>query len=344
MLIKAKDISNFRIYTLFKFLKLPVINFIMLFMVVASTRSFSQVSYPDRPIKLLVPLAAGGGGDLVARQLARALAPVIGQPVFVENRPGANGIIGSQLGANAAPDGYTIMLGSLGTHTVNESLYAKLPYSPSRDFIPVTLIATYNNVLVVPQSSQIKNLADLILKAKQNPGKLNYGITVIGNSSHLATEKFKSDAGIDVVGIPYDSTAKAIIDLNGGRLDFLIDTELTQHGSISSGKVRALVSTAAIRSPHYPDLLTLVESGFPNSDAVGWLGLFVQTGTPQNIIDKIFVAIQKTYQSPEVIKLKLSTPGLDLVNSKSQKEFADYVASERIRWAGVISTAKIKVD
>ena len=303
----------------------------------------AQATYPDRPIKLLVPLAAGGGGDIVARLIAKALAPAIGQPVFVENRPGANGIVGAQAGAAAAPDGYTIMLGSLGTHAVNESLYSKLAYNPARDFIPVTLIATYNNVVVVPADSPVRTLEELILLARRKPGALNYGITVIGNSAHLSSEKFKHDAGIDVVGIPYDSSVKAAIDLQAGRLDFLFDAVLTQHASITAGRVRPLATTAAKRSTEFPNLPTLAESGLPGTDVVGWLGLFVQAGTPKPVIDRIFAAMQKAFDSPDIRNAR-GSPGTDLVLSASPEEFTEYVAAERTRWAKVIQTARIKID
>jgi tripartite-type tricarboxylate transporter receptor subunit TctC len=308
--------------------------------VVAGTAN-AQSEYPERPIKLLVPLAAGGGGDIVARVVAKALAPAIGQPVFVENRPGANGIIGAQAGAAAAPDGYTIMLGSLGTHAVNESLYSKLPYSPTRDFIPVTLIALYDNVVVVPASSPVKNVGELVQLARQKPGALNYGITVLGNSAHLASEQFKHAANIDVVGVPYDSSAKAAIDLLGGRLDYLFDAVLTQAGSISEGKVRPLATTSAKRSPDLPNVPTLSELGYA-VNSVGWLGLFVQAGTPQPIIDRIYSALRKAYDSPDIKGAKRT--GLDLVLSASPHEFADYVARERVTWAKVIKQSKIKLD
>jgi tripartite-type tricarboxylate transporter receptor subunit TctC len=302
----------------------------------------AHAQYPERPIKLLVPLAAGGGGDIVARLVAKALASAIGQPVFVENRPGANGIVGAQAGANAAPDGYTMMLGSLGTHAVNESLYSKLPYNPGRDFIPVTLIALYDNVVVVPAASTVTTLDELVQLARRKPGALNYGITVLGNSAHLASEQFKHTAKIDAVGVPYDSSAKAAIDLQGGRLDFLFDTVLTQYGPISTGKVRPLATTSSKRSPDLPNVPTLTESGYP-ANSVGWLGLFVQAGTPRPVIDKIFASLQKAYESPDIRNSK-NTPGLDVVLSSSPQEFADYVAQERVVWGKVIQASKIKID
>jgi tripartite-type tricarboxylate transporter receptor subunit TctC len=301
----------------------------------------AQGSYPDRPVKLLVPLAAGGGGDIVARLVAKVLAPALGQPVFVENKPGANGIVGAQAGAAAAPDGYTIMLGSLGTHAVNESLYSKLPYNPARDFIPVTMIALYDNVVVVPAASPVKTVDELVQLAKRKPGELNYGITVLGNSAHLAAEQFKHAAGINVVGVPYDSSAKAAIDLLGGRLDYLFDTVLTQAGPIREGKVRALGTTSLKRSPDLPNVPTLTEQGYA-VNSVGWLGLFVQAGTPKPVIDRIFAAMQKAWESPDIRASK--SAGIDLTLSGSPQEFADYVAQERVTWARVIKQSQIKID
>jgi tripartite-type tricarboxylate transporter receptor subunit TctC len=309
--------------------------------VLLASTAGAQAQYPDRPVKFLVPLAAGGGGDVVARLVAKAMAPALGQPVVVENRPGANGIVGTEVAARAAPDGYTLMLGSLGTHSVNPSLYTKLPYDPARDFIPVSLIALYDNVVVVPAASPIKTIDDLVQTARRKPGTLNYGITVIGNSAHLAAEQFKHETKIDVVGIPYDNAAKATIDLQAGRLDYLVDNVLVQHPHIASGKVRALATTATKRSPDLPNVPTLTEAGFP-SQAIGWLGLFVQAGTPQPVIDRLFAALKKAYESPEL--RARSTPGLDLSMSASPREFADYVAAERVRWAKVIQASKIKID
>lgn len=301
----------------------------------------AQTTYPDRPVKLLVPLAAGGGGDVVARLVAKALAPALGQPVVVENRPGANGIVGAQAGATAPPDGYTVMLGSLGTHAVNESLYSKLPYNPARDFIPVTLIALYDNVLVVPASSPVTSVDELLQLAKRKPDGLSYGITVIGNSAHLAGEQFKHAAGVSGVGVPYDSSAKAAVDLQGGRLDYMFDAVLTEVGPIAQGKVRGLATTSSRRSPDLPTLPTLQELGY-NVNSVGWLGLFVQTGTPKPVIDKIFAAMQKAWESPDIRSSK--SAGIELSLSASPQEFADYVAKERVTWAKVIQQSKIKID
>jgi tripartite-type tricarboxylate transporter receptor subunit TctC len=301
----------------------------------------AQAGYPDRPVKLLVPLAAGGGGDIVARLVAKALAPALGQAVVVENKPGANGIVGAQAGAAAAPDGYTLMLGSLGTHAVNESLYSKLPYNPAKDFIPVTLIALYDNVLVVPASSPFRTVDELVQAAKRKPGSLNYGITVIGNSAHLAAEQFKHAAGIDVVGVPYDSSAKAAVDLQGGRLDYMFDTVLTEVGPIGQGRVRGLATTSARRSPDLPAVPTLKELGY-DVNSVGWLGLFVQAGTPKPVIDRIFGAMQKAWESPDIRNSR--SPGIDLTLSASPQEFADYVAQERVTWAKVIQQSRIRID
>jgi tripartite-type tricarboxylate transporter receptor subunit TctC len=300
-------------------------------------------AYPAKPIRMLVPIAAGGGTDILARQLAAGLAPILKQSVFVENRAGANGVIGSQAAARAAPDGYTIFVGSSGTLGANEFLYPNLGFDPARDFVPITVVAVYNNVLIVPASSPIKTFGELIEQARRQPGKLNYGITVIGNSSHFAAEQWKRDAKLDVVGVPYNGAVPATVDLMGGRTQFMFDVIVGQHGNITAGKVRALATTALERSRALPDVPTIAESGFPGFESVGWVGLFAPTGTPPAIVNKIFAAVKSVYAQPE-LERTLGSRGLVLVTSPSPKSFGDYVVEERAKTGKLIRDANIKAD
>jgi tripartite-type tricarboxylate transporter receptor subunit TctC len=307
--------------------------------------SFAQDSaaqaYPSKPIKLLVPITAGGGTDILARAVGQELQRILGKPVIVENRPGANGTIGTQLAAQAAPDGHTILVGSIGTHGVNEYLYRKLPYDPVKDFEPVTLLAKYNNVIVVAANSPIRSLKELVQQAKQQPGVLNYGITVIGSSSHLAVEKFKSDASIKVQDIPYNGAMQATTDMIGGRTHFMFDTVVSQYGQIEGKKVRAIATTALKRSPALPDVPTVAEQGYPGFDVVGWTGLFVPAGTPASITEKIAAAVKKAFESPEM--QRTGSRGVELV-ATTPREFGEFAAQERIKWAKVIKQANITLE
>jgi tripartite-type tricarboxylate transporter receptor subunit TctC len=300
-----------------------------------------STAYPSRPIRFLVPFAAGGGADIIARQVGKAIEPILGQPVVIENKPGANGMIGSELGARAAPDGYTVLVGSIGTHGTNQYLYPKLAYDPAKDFVPVTLMTKTNNVLVVPAGSPIKSLQELITAARQKPGTLNSGIPAIGDTAHLAFEKFRRDANIEVVGVPYNSVNGAVSDLLGGRLDFMFASIVTQNPQIQAGKLRPLVTTDATRSPVLPNVPTLSESGFPGFVATGWIGLFVPAGTPNEIVEQLSAAVRKAYQSPEFMQVLRA--GGDPIAS-TPKEFNDLIIADRAKWSKVIQDANVKLE
>ena len=297
--------------------------------------------WPSKPVRFLVPFAAGGGADIIARQVGKAIEPILKQPIYIENKPGANGAIGAELGARAAADGYTVLIGSIGTHGTNQFLYSKLPYDPAKDFIPVTLMTKTNNVLVVPAESPINSLQELILTARQKPGTLNTGIPAIGDTAHLGMEMFKRDAKIDVLGVPYNSVPKAVTDLLGGRLQFMFASVVTQNANIQAGKLRALATTDAARSPVLPNVPTLAESGFPGFIATGWIGLFVPAGTPQEIVDRLSSAVRQAYQLPEVMQTLRA--GGDPIAS-TPKEFADLIAADRLKWSKVIQDAKIRIE
>jgi len=300
-------------------------------------------SYPSKPVRLLVPFAAGGGTDLTARRLAQALQPIVGQPVIVENRPGAGGNIGAQAAARAAPDGHTIFFGAIGPNVVNQYLYPNQGFDPVNDFIPVTNYATFDYIVVVAATSPIKTFRDLIDTAKKNPGKLNYGIVAIAAPTHLGVEKLKRDGGLEMIGIPYKGSPPAIVDLLGGRIDFMFDAIGPQMANITAGRVRVLANTANARSVDFPDIRPIADAGFKDYSLMGWTGLFVPANTPQPIVNKIFESIKKAQSSPELSKAARQ-PGENLVISASPKAFADFVAAERITWAKVIREANIKLD
>jgi tripartite-type tricarboxylate transporter receptor subunit TctC len=308
----------------------------------ALTLAQSAADWPaGKPIRFLVPFAAGGGADIIARQVGKAIEPILRTTVFIENKPGANGRLGSELGARSAPDGHTVLIGSIGTHGTNQYLYSSLPYDPARDFIPVTLVTKTNNVLVVPATSPYRSLQDLVAAASQKPGTLNAGIPAIGDTAHLGTELLKREARIDFASVPYNSVNAAVTDLLGGRLDFMIASVVTQNANIQAGKLRALATTEARRSPVLPDVPTMQEAGFPGFVASGWIGLFVPAGTPQPIVDKLSSAVRQAYDNPEVMATLKA--GGDPVAS-TPKEFADLIASDRAKWSKVIQDAKIRIE
>lgn len=302
----------------------------------------AQSTWPNKPITLVVPIAPGGGTDIIARAVANELGPILGESIVVQNKAGANGTIGTASVARAEPDGYTIMVGSIGTHAANACLY-DLPYDPQKDFEPIALLAKYNNVFIVDANSPIKSISDLVSRAKEQPGKLTHAVTVIGSSSHLAIERFKQQANVDMLAVPYNGALAATTDLLGGRVDFMLDTVVSQYGNITAGKMRALGSTmASARSPVLPDVPTVAEQGYPEFDTVGWTGLFAPKGTPEAIVNKIAEGLQKVYASGK-LQQTLGSKGLD-VTTTTPKEFAQYVANEEKTWCDVIKRGNIKVN
>ena len=304
------------------------------------TSAEAQAAYPNKPITLICPWAAGGGGDTIARQVARAIEPILGQPVVVENRPGAAGVIGAEAGARATPDGYTILIGNIGTHGTHEFLQDNLPYDPRTDFAAISLLTKTNNVVVVPAESPFQTLSDLIEHARSNPGALSTGIPSIGDTAHLGWEMLRRDAGgLDVVAIPYTSVAGPVTDLLAGRLDFMVASVSSQAENIKAGKLRALATTDAERSPVLPDVPTIAESGFPDFTAIGWIGLFAPGGTPDEIVQQLSAAVNEAYAKPEVMA-ELSATG-DPVSS-TPEEFEAFMTSEREKWGAIIEEAGIK--
>jgi tripartite-type tricarboxylate transporter receptor subunit TctC len=308
----------------------------------SQTKAEDPEAWPTKPVKFLVPFAAGGATDIVARLLAAALDPMLGQRVIVENRVGANGAIGAQAVSKAPPDGYTVLVGAIGTQAVNEYLYSKLPYDPVKDFAPVTVLTKTNTVLTVSTNSPFKSLGELIQYAKQNPGKLNYAIPAVGDAGHLAFELLKYEANIPAVGIPYTGVPAAITDVIAGRIDLVVTAVVAQHALITAGKLRPLAVTGDARSPALPDVPTMAEAGYPNVVANSWSGLFMPAGTPPFIVNKLSATVANVYQQPEFLA-KMKARGFELA-SLPPKEFTEYVAAQRAKWSKVIRDAKIKVE
>lgn len=297
--------------------------------------------YPERSIRLVVPFAPGGGTDAVARILAQEMAKGLGASVFVENRPGAGTIIGTQAVAVSQPDGYTLLMGTF-SHAVNSTLNAKLPYDPHKDFAPVALIARSFNLVVVNPKSPFRSIADLIAAAKANPGKMTFGTYGVGTSAHLAGELFNDLAKVKLIAVPYKGAAPAITDLISGQIDVMFTTVASAASLVESGQLRAIAVTSAERSPAFPQIPTVAEAGVGGYAAESWYGLFAPAGTPRDVVDRLNQSAAAAVQSEAFKKLGASE---GLVTIAQPPEALDrYVHAEEERWRRVISEAGIKVE
>ena len=302
----------------------------------------SAAAYPTKPIRLVVPFAPGGTTDILGRAAAAELAKA-GMQTVVENRPGAGGNIGADLVAKAAPDGYTLLVGTVGTHGINQSLYGKLTYDPIKDFAPVTLLATVPNVLVVPASSPAKDVKDLVTLAKSKPGKLNYASSGNGTSIHLSAELFKTMTGTYITHIPYRGSSPALTDLIAGQADLMFDNLPSALPHIKSGRLRALAVTSDKPSPALTGVPTVAAAGGLNGyEATSWFGVLAPAGTPKEVIVKLQQTLSKALQSPEM-RDKLLSQGAE-ASGNTPEEFAKMIESETAKWAKVVKASGAKVD
>ncbi len=299
-------------------------------------------AYPSKPIRLVVPFPPGGATDILAREVAQKLTEAWGQSVVVDNRPGAGGNIGAELVARAAPDGYTLLMGTVGTHAINASLYAKLPYDHVKDFAPVILVAGVPNVLVVNPALPVNTVAELIAYAKANPGKLNFASSGNGTSIHLSGELFKVMAGVQMTHVPYKGSAPAVADLISGQVQLMFDNLPPSLPQIKAGKLRALAVTSATRAPALPDVPTIAEAGLPGFEASSWFGVLAPAGTPPAIVARLNAEIAKWLASPEA-REKLSKQGANAAGG-SPEDFAKHIAAETTKWAKVVKDSGAKVD
>jgi tripartite-type tricarboxylate transporter receptor subunit TctC len=300
---------------------------------------WGQSEYPARPVKIVVPSPPGGGTDIVARVLAQHYSKALGQPFFVENKPGAGNMIGIEFVARSPGDGYTLLLVA-STLALNSVLYKKVPYDPVRDFAPITIAATAPNVLIVNTALPVRSLAELIALAKSNPGALSYGTPGIGTSPHLSMELLKSMAGIDLQHVPYRGTAAAVTDLIGGQIAATFANALTAKPQVDSGRVRALAVSGPKRIEALPAVPPVAEAGVPGYEAMQWYGMAAPAGTPAPVIARLNAEAVKALQSDEM-KEKLALDGAQPVGS-TPAEFAALIRSELDKWTRVARAAKIE--
>jgi tripartite-type tricarboxylate transporter receptor subunit TctC len=310
---------------------------------VATTPAAAQgATYPTKPVRLVVPFPASGTTDILARAVAQKLSETWGQQVIVDNRPGAGGNIGSELVAKAPPDGYTLLMGTVGTHAINPSLYAKMPYDHVKDFTPVILVAGVPNVLVVNPSLPVNSVQQLIAYGKANPNKLNFASSGNGTSIHLSGELFRTMTGVQMTHVPYKGSAPALTDLIGGQVQLMFDNLPSSLQFIKAGKLRALAVTSAARSQALPDVPTLAESGLPGFEASSWFGVLAPAGTPADIVAKVNSAVAAWLASPAA-KEQLAAQGA-IAAGGPPDAFAKHIADESAKWAKVDTASGAHVD
>ena len=302
-------------------------------------QAFAQ--YPQRTVKMVVPFPAGGPTDILARVLAQKLAERWGQPVIVDNKPGAGGAIGSDLVAKAAPDGYTLLMATSSTHSIGPALQ-KLPYDPVRDFAPVGQVSNATNVLLVSPKLGVTSVKELIALAKSKPGQLNFASSGVGTIPHLTAEKFNLMAGVDLQHVPYKGTGLSIPDLANGQVAVLFDSIVTALNYVKTGNVRALAISSPKRTPLAPDLPTMAEAGLPGFESETWFGLFAPAGTPKDIIARISADTASALKAPDV-RERFAAAGAEPVGS-TPEQFAERTRADTARWAEVIKAAHVKVE
>ena len=316
-------------------------------LVLAAPTLQAQTAWPSKPVRIVVPFAPGGTTDILARAIAPELSRAFGQSFIVENRAGAGGNVGAEVVAKSPADGYTLLMGTVGTHGINRALYPKLPYDPFKDFAPVTLVAGVPNVMVMntdrAKALGINTVADFIRYAKAHPGKLSMASSGNGTSIHLAGELFKSRTGIYMTHIPYRGSGPALLDLVAGNTDVMFDNLPSALPQIKAGKLKAFAVTSAERSAAVPDLPTIAEAaGLKGFDASSWFGLLAPAGTPADIVNRIQKETAKALASPAV-KEKLLAQGA-IPGGNTPQEFARMIESEHVKWAGVVKASGAKVD
>jgi tripartite-type tricarboxylate transporter receptor subunit TctC len=305
------------------------------------TPAAAQDKWPAKQITYIVPFAAGGTTDILGRLISQKLGPALGTTVIIDNKPGAGGNIGSDFVAKAAPDGHTILGGTISSHAINTSLYAKMPYDPIKNFQPITLIGMLPNVLVVNANSPYKTVKDVIAAAKEKPDAIAFGSSGNGTSQHLSGELFKSLAGVNMLHVPYKGSAPAMQGLMGEQVTLVFENAVAAIPLVQSGKLRALAVTSGKRYSGLPDVPAIAES-LPGYEIVSWQAVFAPAGTPQPVVQRLATEIAKIIQEPD-IKARLSTLGVE-PSGAGPAELAAFQKAEVAKWAQLIKTANIKIE
>ncbi|WP_286657792.1 Bug family tripartite tricarboxylate transporter substrate binding protein [Variovorax fucosicus] len=318
-------------------------------LVLAAGPTAAQGTWPTKPVRIVVPFAPGGTTDILARAVAPELSKAFGQQFIVDNRAGAGGNVGADIVAKAPNDGYTLLMGTVGTHGINRALYAKLPFDPIKDFVPITLVAAVPNVMEMnadkAKEMGIKNVADFVKYAKSHPGKLNMASSGSGTSIHLAGELFKSMTGSFMTHIPYKGSGPALLDMVGGNADVMFDNLPSSMAQIKAGKLVALAVTSSKRSAALPDIPTVEEAGGPSLkgyEASSWFGLLAPAGTSPEIVSRIQQEVAKSLGTP-AIKEKMLAQGA-IPSGNTPAEFTRFIAAEHTKWAKVVKDSGAKVD
>ena len=299
-------------------------------------------TYPSKPVRLLVPFAAGGTTDVIARLMGQKLSEALGQQFLIDNRPGANGNLGTEMAVKSPADGYTLVMSYDGTIAINPSMYKKLPFDPQKDLAPIASVAQVPLLMVVHPGVAAKNVAEFIALAKASPGRINYSSAGHGSTGHLTGELLKARAGIDIVHVNYKGGGQAVQDLLGGQIQMLMTGLATVEGHLKGGKLRALAFTSSKRVPGAPDVPTLAESGYPGLEVASWYGILAPAGTPQDIVRKLNAEINRIVQSAEV-RERLTVLGTEPTGG-TPEQFAETIKADTARWAKVVSDAGIRIE
>jgi tripartite-type tricarboxylate transporter receptor subunit TctC len=298
--------------------------------------------YPSKPIRLIVPFSAGGTADILARLIGDRMTSTLRQQVIVENRPGAGGNLGAAAVANAKPDGYTLLLGTVSTHAINPNLYPKLPFDPVRSFSPITRVAIMPNLLVVNPQVPAKTVRELVDYAKANPGRLAFASAGSGTSQHLSAELFKTMAGVDLTHVPYRGNALAVTDLIGGQVQLMFDNVAVSLPQVRGGNLRALAVTSPRRSAAVPDLPTIAESGFPGYAIVSWFALLAPAGTSPDIVERLNRAAMAALNAPHV-KARLMKDGIEPAPT-TPSQLAAFIGDELLKWGKIVKESGARVE
>ena len=305
--------------------------------------AFAQADYPNKPIRIIVGFPPGQATDVIARMIGERITANMGQPVLIDNKPGQGGSIGAAAAAKAAPDGYTMLISATAPLATNPNLYKNLPYDPSKDFAPITLVANLPFVLVCNPNVPVHNIREMIALAKSKPGQLTFASSGSGSTSHLSMEMLKAATGMDIRHVPYKGSPPAFTDVMGGQVDFVFDTAVYALPQVRAGRVRLLAVASAKRSALMPDTPTVAEQGVPGYESGAWLGAVFPVGTPAPIVMRMYTELNRIMKAPEMSE-RLSTLGGEPLSSASPEEFGAHIRSEMRKWGKAVADSGARIE